>query len=184
MFGPPPAGFDRARLFRLLTALPVPTYPLTWRSSAAPDIALHVVALRGGEVEDAVAVPSRVSLELLVRALHTPEGPAFATVEEAGALTDGDAAELTAEAMTALAIVSPTFARSDGPAWEAALRDGARAPGNMRATLALGACEEHGFGFSTPRPDLYFGRPIGLLTDEQLMAYDVARSIVRDMRRK
>lgn len=190
MFGKPPPGLDRAHLFRLLIALPVPTYPLSWRSPAAPDIPLHVVALRGVDVEEAIyaakgpgMVSGRVSLELLTMALHTPEGRAFADAEQAGALLDGDAAELTGEALAALAIISPTFARSDGPAWVEALREGAKAASNIRQTLFLGACEEHGFGVCTPRPDLYFGRPIGLLTDGQLMAYDVARSIVRDMMR-
>lgn len=194
MHGAPPKGIAPARLFRLLLGTPRPSYPLAWRAEAAPDIPLHVVALRSLDVEAALdaakdAAPKgehidRFTAEIVALSLHTPEGRAFRSAEEAGALLDSEGAALTAEVLSALAIVSPTFVRSDTTAWGKALGEGARTASNINAALALGSCAEHGWGLSTPRPDIFFGLPIVDLTDGQLMAFHAAREVVKSLQRK
>lgn len=157
----------------------------------APWLALSAVALRGAEVEAALeraraAAPGgghfgRFRLEVLVLSLWAGDAPAFGSVEEAGALLTGDADALCAEVFDALAVVSPTYARSDVSAWERVLHTGAADPTNVFEALLLGGCIEHGWGGLTPRPDLYFGCPLAALTDGQLMAYRAARAVVSDL---
>jgi hypothetical protein len=194
MHGAPPKGIAPARLFRLLLGTPRPHYPLTWRADAAPDIPLHVVALRGLDVEAALeaaraASPGgdhieRFTLEVVALSLHTPDGRAFRSVEEAGALPEDEGRALVAAVLGALAIVSPTFARSDSAAWGRALVEGARTGANINAALALGSCVEHGWGAVTPRPDIFFGLPIVDLTDGQLMAFHAAREVVKGLQHR
>jgi len=118
---------------------------------------------------------------VLAASLHTPDGLAFPDPADAGYLQADEADALTDACFAALAICSPTYQRSALPAWEAALRDGARDPSNVLDALSLGACVEHGFAGTTPRPDLWFGCAIGALTDGQLMAYRAARDVLRSL---
>ena len=194
MHGAPPKGIPNARLFRLLLARPRPWWPLSLRVAAAPETPLHVVALRGVEVEEALDAAKahggedahfdRFKLEVVARALHTPDGRAFGSADEPGALTDTEGEALVGAVLEGLAIVSPTYARSTVAAWEAALRDGARAGANLHEAVLLGGCVQHGWAGLTPRPDLYFGAPLADLTDGQMMAYRAAREVVKAMQSK
>lgn len=192
MHGPPPAPAlcSPARLWRLLAAVGVgrPWWPLSLRVAAAPQTPLHVIALRGVEVEalldDAGPLATRYErfrLAVVAAALCTPEGHAFAFPADAGALDAREADALADACFAALAVCSPTYQRSDVGRWEAVLQEGARDPANLHAAVALGACAEHGFAGTTPRPDLWFGCAIGTLTDGQMMAYRAARAVMKDL---
>lgn len=195
MHGPPPAPAlcSPARLWRLLAAVGVgrPWWPLSLRVAAAPQTPLHVIALRGCEVEGlldaardwAGSAPhyERFRAEVLAASLHTPEGRAFASPDAAGGLLADEADALVDACFAALATCSPTYQRSDVGRWEAVLRDGARDPANLHDAIALGACVEHGWAGTTPRPDLWFGCAIGALTDGQMMAYRAARDVLRSL---
>ena len=113
---------------------------------------------------------------------------AFDGVADVAALSSAEATELAAEVLAALAIVSPTYAHSDSAAWEAALHQGARAHENIHDAIWLGQCVDTSAGFSvvytTPRPDRYFGLPIGELTDGHHMAFAAARRVVEELRPK
>ena len=189
---PAPALCAPARLWRLLaSAGGRPAWPLALRCAAAPSIALHVVALRGVEVEalldgarpTGAAKPhyERFRLAVMAAALHTSEGRAFPSPDAAGALLADEADALVDACFAALAICSPTYQRSAVGQWEAALLAGARDPANLHEAVALGACVEHGWAGTTPRPDLWFGCAIGALTDGQQMAYRAAREVVRGL---
>lgn len=195
MHGPPPAPAicSPARLWRLLASAEGgrPSWPLSLRCAAAPDTPLHVVALRGAEVEallddarphgGAKADYGRFRMAVLAASLWTPDGRAFSCPAGAGYLQSDEAEALADACFAALAICSPVYRRSPLPQWEAVLRDGARDPSNVLDAISLGACVEHGFAATTPRPDLWFGCPIGSLTDGQMMAYRAAREVLRDL---
>ena len=130
-------------------------------------------------------VRARLHAALTVRALWTSAGPAFATVEQLGALPGDEAAALAQDLFRALSICSPTFTWSDWQAWEAALRRGAEHPSNLSEALAAGACCDQGaFGGSAPRPDRYYGLPVADLTDGQTMAYRAARALYLDVQKR
>lgn len=131
---------------------------------------------------------SRVSAELISRALFTDDGPAFATAADVGALMDFEATALARDVRAVLDVISPTYARCDVGAWAAALKQGAHATANWAETLALGGCVDISYGFGTgrliERPDRYFGVPLADMTDGQWMVYRAAVDIVEGLRGK
>jgi hypothetical protein len=118
---------------------------------------------------------------VLAASLHTPDGRAFAHPDAAGGLLADEADALTDACFAALAICSPTYQRSAVAAWEAVLAEGARDPANLADAVALGACVEHGWASTTPRPDLWWGCAVGALTDGQMMAFRAARAVLRSL---
>ncbi len=157
-------------------------------------MALHARALTALEeracldacegVEPRAVWLDRLSLHLLVASLWTPAGPAFpGGAEEAGALEEDEGERLVGEALGALAVVSPSYTRSDSDAWAAALLKGAADPSNMRIAFTLAGAVDVALGYgggriTTARPDRYFGLPFAELTDGHLMAYAAARVFV------
>lgn len=123
----------------------------------------------------------RFRVEVLAAALWTPEGRAFASPDAAGGLLADEADALADACFAALAICSPTYQRSAVAQWEAVLAEGARDPANLADAVALGACVEHGWASTTPRPDLWWGCAIGGLTDGQMMAFRAARAVLRSL---
>ncbi len=193
MHGPPPAHVKPARLWRLLasTGDGRPAWPLSLRCAAAPQTPLHVRALRGAEVEAMLddardwAAPAphyeRFRVEVLAASLHTPAGRAVAHPDATGGLLADEADALADACFAALAICSPTYQRSAVAAWEAVLAEGARDPANLADAVALGACVDHGWASTTPRPDLWWGCAVGALTDGQMMAFRAARAVLRSL---
>lgn len=192
----PPAHVEPARLFRLLIQRPRPRLPLTWRASAAPHVALYVVALRGVEQEEAHDAskarggPPDVQqralwAELAVRSLRTDDGPALGSAAQLDGLPGHEGAALLGALATALATISPTYGWSDWPAWDRALRKGAEHRSNYGEALTMGACADFGaMGGSSPRPDRYYGLPVADITDGQLMAYRAARAVFLDAQKR
>jgi hypothetical protein len=190
----PPVDIAPERLFRLLLQRPRPRWPLSFRAAAAPHIALHAVALRGAELQGLIdeathlkapeARTAHLGLEVMARTLWTAEGPAFRSADEAGAFLEGDAALLRGELAAALAIIGPTFARSDTRAWARILRKGAEHRSNIdEALLAASAVDLGVFGGFVQRPDRYFGVALAEITDGQLMAYRAARALLSDLQK-
>jgi hypothetical protein len=175
----PPKHISSDRLFRLLIARPRPTWPLEYRAPFAPNVALHVQALRGTEELSALdgaygcsrtdpkwrdAMSRLVSL-----ALYTPEGRAFSSVADMDLILDEEFFALTRAVSVGLGVVSPTYYSSDHHQWDQVLQKGARHFTNAAEMYLLGGCE-------TARE--YYGTPLADLTDGQLMAYRAARRIV------
>ena len=190
----PPSGIAPARLYRLLTARPRPTWPLAFRFGFAPDTRLWVRALRGAEEEAAVDAAegiqdphqrlARIRSELVAITVWTPDGPAFGSADDVGGLLQHEADQLGQQVLAGLATVSPTYGRSAWRAWAKALEQGAEHPSNIADAMLRGQCADQGAGGSTPRPDLYFGAPLADLTDGQIMAYRAAREVVAKSRKK
>lgn len=183
---PDPRQWPPERLFRLLLGAPRPRIPLDLRIAGAERVALEVRALRPLEEAAAVDEAAQVSVErrtdlleagLVVAALWTLGGPAFRSAADLGLLFADEAAALARTTLAALGIVSPSYRRSDAAAWGRALREGAQHPTNLGLTARLGGCVEVGWRFS-PRPDWFFGLPLGELTDGQWMAFRAAREVV------
>lgn len=192
----PPAGVLPARLFRILLQRPRAVAPLPRRITGAEHVALRVRAISGldeAAIADAAdgAGPiagSRAAAELLVRALLTDDGPAFASASDVGALMDFEAMALAREVRAVLDVISPTYVRSDVGAWAATLKKGAYAAVNWAETLVIGGCVDYafgmGFGRFTERPDRYFGLPLAEMTDGQWMAYRAALDVVEGLKKK
>lgn len=191
-----PAGVAPARLYRMLLQRPRATAPIVYRIRGAEDIPLRVRALSSldeaaildaAEGEDGLG-GSRAASELLARALLTSEGSAFASASDVDALEPSEVVSLSRAVRAALDVISPTYARHDHVAWARALKKGATAPGNWAATLALGGCMDHAFGFGSgrcvERPDRYFGVPLADLTDGQWMVYRAAVEAFEESRKK
>lgn len=81
-----------------------------------------------------------------------------------------DMVELWSEVWKALQICAPVAHRRQ---WYDVLRKGSEAPENQSIAIAMSRCIEFGFVASTPRPDLYYGKPIGELSDGQYLAWRV-----------
>lgn len=190
MFGPVPK-IPSHKLFRLLLQRPRPTWPIRHRLRSALGAGFCVQGLRGPEVESILdIVPSDItetderhriiSPEVIVASLLTVRKQrVFSSVDEIGSLDDDEFQELSSSVFAALAIVSPTYERSDVDRWSKALGDGAEHVSNLREALAIGACrDDHG-----ERPDRYFGLPLADLTDGQLMAYRAACELLTKAQR-
>lgn len=193
---PPPKDIEPARLFRILLQRPRATAPLVQRVRGAEAIPLRVRALSSVE-EAAIADAadgldemrgSRVAAELVCRTLLTPDGPAFASVEDVGGLDPEEAIVLAVAVRAALNIISPTYALHDSAAWDRVLQRGAKAPGNWAEALSLGGCVDYAFGMgmgrSVERPDRYFGIPLADMTDGQWMVYRAARAVAEELKKK
>jgi len=171
----PPKDVESAALFRLLLE-PSPCKSVQFRASVAPSVELS-----------ARAVPSSVWAEsarlnnpsiLVSASLFTTDGEqVFRSAREAGLLSQAEFRTLLDDVVAALDVVGPTIGRIDWRAWERVLVDGARKCGFESSNLAH--CVDH---YSTPivagitpRPDRYWGVPIGRLLDGHWMAFWAAR---------
>lgn len=187
MRGPPPKDEPPARLFRSLLA-PWPERPIAYRVSGAADVPLHVRALRGIDrlrIEDEASRTkghSGLARGLVAASLWTPDGPAFSSPEAAGMLPLGELVDLARQVADALCVCSPMYSGSDMKAWERALEEGAQA--NIYETYSLASCIDVGFGAPVPRPDRYWGVPVGQLLDGHWMVYRAARAVVERLREK
>lgn len=193
MRGPPPKNESPGRLFRLLLD-PHPERAIPHRVQGAEDVPLRVRALRGidrARVEDDAARAPAAARDgaflrgLVAAALWTPEGLAFSSPDAAGALPQPELLELGRHVAEALCVISPSYTGSDVKAWEAALEEGALAPGNVHEAVVLAGCVDMGaFGGTVPRPDRYWGVPLNALLDGHWMVYRAARAVVEKLREK
>lgn len=136
---------------------------------------------RSGPVE---VRPSRIASEVMARCLWAGEGPAFSNASEVGLLDEGQFSALWAEASTALAHISPTYARSDADEWARVLERGARHPTNMHDAMVLAACIDSGFHHTVYRPDRYWGVATRDLLDGHWMAFRAARHVWEEMAKR
>ena len=181
-----------SKLFRLLLGSPRAELPIDYRIPAAPHLALRVRALTGNEEsaawDDASSLRSVDARDaalvagLVARSLMTKRGRAFTNAGQVGELMAHDVVELGATVIAALCIVSPTYGSVDQRAWELRLEAGARDYRNAHQVAMLADCVDVSIGagvrWVNPRPDRYFGVPIGELTDGQHMVFSAARSVV------
>ena len=186
----PPRDLPPERLFRLLLAWR-PSRPLR-RLVAA--LQLRVRALSPIEEAEALDLAeeeelpelraSRAQREILFRALHLGDAPAFASAEEVGLLSGAALAELAGEVAQALNTIAPTYARSDVGAWRKALAAGAERVGNLSTTFTLASCVDvTPAGGHLPRLDRFWGRPAGELLDGHWLAYEAARTVMEKHRK-
>jgi hypothetical protein len=165
--------------------------PLRYRVRGAESFALRVVALRGDEAGDALALGDDIeagderSLSILcglaAACVYVGNEPAFGSVANVRRLSSGEVAELCADVLRALSQCSPLYAVSDATQWHAVLKNGAMHHRNYTMAARVASCVDVVGGFQKAyrhqRPDRWFGLPTCELTDGQLMAYDAARSV-------
>jgi len=184
----PPRDVPAERLFRLLLARhpsrplarPVAGLSLDVRPITAAAEA-EAVDLAGEEVEE--LRESRLQREILSRVLWLAGRPAFLSPDEVGLLDGAALAAVLADVGEALAIIAPTYARSNVDAWSRALERGAMHLSNVSATVALASCVDvTPAGGITPRPDRYWGCPVGELLDGHWMVWRAARAAVERVR--
>lgn len=180
----PPPDITPERLFALLVQ-PSPAAPLKSRISGAEDVPLFVRPVHATELAVASFVADeappqarwqRYMRELLARVVWTADGKAFGSAAEVGELDHGEIVALAAEAREALAMVGPTYARSDWQAWQAVLERGARHPLNTSSSTSLASCAEYGHGAVIYRPDRFWGRPTIELLDGHWFVYRASRA--------
>lgn len=166
------------------------TVPLRYRVRGAESFALRVIALRGDEAADALAMgddieagdarASSILCGLAAACVYVGDAPAFGSASDVRRLSSGEVSELCAEVHRALSQCSPLYAVSDARAWHSALKDGATHARNYTMAARVASCVDVVGGFQKAyrhqRPDRWFGLPTCELTDGQLMAYDAARS--------
>lgn len=189
---PLPSGWTPERLFRLLLRTPRPALPIAYRVPGAEHIPLDVRALRPLEeaalIDTVAAQPEAAragafAAQLVAATLWTPKGLAFPSAEAVGQLYSDEADALASAVLAALEVVSPSYRSGDEEAWRLWLGQGARHISNLALTFRLGGCVEVGWRAS-PRPDWFFGMPIGDLTDGQWMAFRAASEVVAEHQRK
>lgn len=190
----PPDSVPPGKLFRLLSTRKRPRLPIAYRFPLAPNVPLHVRALRAAEhaaawsaeSRDLLVMASQAASAEVACALWTDDGPAFSDASELGQLTTSELDSLSRAVADGLAIVSPIYGASDGESWHETLRAGALLPPNLTTAMLMRDCADVAVGFGgivrSPRPDRYYGRPLCKLTDGQLMAYRAACSAIDSIR--
>lgn len=165
--------------------------PLRYRVRGAESFALRVVALRGDEAADALAMgddieagdvrASSILCGLAAACVYVGEAPAFGSASDVRRLSSGEVSELCAEVHQALGRCSPLYALSDARKWHAVLALGAGHDSNRANAARVASSIDVVGGFQKAyrhqRPDRWFGLATCELTDGQLMAYDAARSV-------
>ncbi len=174
------------RIFRTLLARH-PERPIATRVAG---VGLSVRAISSREEWEALDASQReeaeelrdsvLQREILFRVLRVGAGPAFSSIDEVGLLSDGVCEQLLRDVSAVLAIIGPTYARSDVDAWMRVLERGAEA--NAYEAIALASCVDVTMGYGvrsvTPRPDRYWGCAVGELLDGHWMAYRAARTVM------
>mgnify|MGYP001571680355 FL=1 len=183
----PPAGITPARLFRSLLATPRAAVPVTLSFAGIVRGAFCVRALTSLEFCDArdrypddELRARRMGPELVAMALCDEQGErVFDDCDAVGALDTEDARVLIDAVGAALGTISPLYSVSDSAAWHAALVEGARL--HPHAAIALGGSLSDAGRRVCPRPDRYFGLPLGELTDGQWMAFRAAHAVYTEI---
>jgi hypothetical protein len=189
----PPPDVSPDRLWRGLlgtfrldgTLDPRPSRVLAYRLPMADKVPLTVRAVPSlmlAEAWDAAACPEapkveqRRALRSVVAAVLWAQGEPF----PGGLLGDlpGPVFEALAETtVDTLNAICPTFSRIDGDAWQRALKEGAAHPSNRRRAANLALCADPLVGqklFWIPRPERYWGIPVGDLLDGHILAQEAA----------
>ncbi len=188
----PPRDVPPERLFRVLLGRPRPVWPISLRFDYAPELALSVRALTATEDEGArdldLELPEDVRraqwvTRTVAASLLVDGAPAFSSPEEVEGFSDAEIVAMASSVLDALAVVSPSYSRSDTVAWASYLQRGATHPTNTSLFMAIGAgAFEQGIRGSWFRfawTD-FFGMPAIDLTDGQRMAYEAARKVFKD----
>jgi hypothetical protein len=193
---PPEAEVSPARLFRSLLH-PLPAVPLSFRFAGVGSHTLYACALSAAEANEALDAaegleePMRsetITLGLVARSLRADGKRVFQSATSVAVLPDIEVSALTNEVVGALKRISPLHNWCDEGAWREVLKKGARHHSNRTAVLGLGAAHELDAGPTMarfrPRPDLYFGRPLGELLDCHWFAYYAARAVYEEWHSK
>lgn len=186
----PPADIAPERLFRLLLRAPRARTTVTLPELGGVTAgAVYVLALSAAEeataydectgAHEAVHL-SVLGAELAALALYDEQGQLFqGGAELCSVLDEHEADQVINATLAMLARISPSFRTCDYDAWLAKLAIGAAHPSNMAQASALGSCADVAYGpkrmHTSPRPDRYFGVPLGQLTDGQWLVYRAAR---------
>lgn len=166
----------------------------------AEHVALHVRALLPLELAEALDVgdglppdvaSDRAMARVVVAALWTDKGPAFASEDEAARMPQREWSRLMDAGLRGLCGVMPSRALCDVSEWEEwrkVLDKGARHPSNAVESFRMRDCVDLVAGHYAiarpPRPDRYFGMPIADITEGQQLAFDAARAAADDIRQK
>ncbi len=198
----PPQDVPPEVLFRLLTQTPRPSLPVTIRlaGEVGEAFCVQVRAVGGPQLhaarDDARLLveelrPRRIAAALISLSVYDADARVFGAAADVDALDEDDFAALSRDVLRALGTISPVYGISDSAAWDSRLFAGCAHVTNTNAALALGGCvteasSSHAVGprlFHTisrrERPDLYYGQPLGLLTDGHWMAYRAAKRYVK-----
>lgn len=172
----PPFHVTPDVLFRRMLELPRPSKAIAYRIRGAEHIPLTVRSLTWHDEQDGTM------LSYIRAALWTPDGQAFSSVAEVGAMAESEVQDLANAVAEALTEVSPSYQRQDWPAWVEQLKLGAADWRNLTVTIALADCADEGYSTTRPHPERYWGvRPCDL-TDGQRMAAHAALVVVNRMR--
>lgn len=175
--------------------MPRPRAPIAFRFHDAPDRGLHVVSLRRVDILNAAATGATADVpkplqrrvayyEAAASALRWDDTgePIVGSAGELGMLPSHEADRLVDEANDAVVRVTPSCGSAElRHAWGIALDRGAS--DSPSDAWALGGCVDVAFGVRgqrhfAPRPDRYFGQPLGALCDAHWTVFWVAHSYV------
>jgi hypothetical protein len=172
-----PRQLQRPILYRLRAA---EATPLFVRAAPAMAEALsHDAGERAAGVVEAL-LDTTTALELLSLVLHTPRGRAFPSAGDLAELEEHEIRELASQTRAVLADIAPTTARSNVASWRAELERGAEHPSNIHEASVLATCVDVTPGGILPRPDRYWGLPLCELLDGHWLAWQAARTAMKD----
>lgn len=188
-FGGPPSDIPDERLFRLLTRSPRAYLPVKIPTLQAGSCgAFRVYALTPDEeldcAEAADDVPEQsrrdvLLAELVARSLYLDGSPYFASAADMLDMYEDDFARVAGATWQALSVIAPSYSRVDSLAWDMVLCRGAKHYRNYRRSMALALCIDivPMSKAKLPRPDRFFGVPMGEVTDGQWMAFRAAFNV-------
>lgn len=182
----PPKHVSHARLWRLLSTCERPELAIPYRIPCAPGLALSVQGLTGHELAEALDRDDTNQhgdpIGALISAALLADGQRAFRICDVGALYPSEFHSLSLEVLRALETISPFMALSDRDEWNEALGDGAASPCNISIASTMADCYSMSIGgqaiWRMPRPDRYYGKHTGALTDGQLMAFRAAFDVV------
>ncbi len=180
----PPADVGADALFVRLLARPRAWLPIELALAGRPAAAFRVHAVHPLDerlvLDEVARMPpelqqARVDAGLAALALHDDRGlRVFTTGRQLlELLRDADVAKLIAAVGPTLRACSPSYRLSNVQSWRQRLIEGAELESHLAVRLAY--CADGDTVYGAPRPDRFFGLPIGELTDGQWLAYRAAR---------
>jgi hypothetical protein len=194
----PPTDIAPDRLWRSLlgtprsdgTLDPRPSKRLAYRLPFAPTLAMTVWAVPSlvlasawdlAECPEVPAVEGRRAMRTIIATtVWAGTAPIFPSQEVVGRLPAEVWEGLSEAALTVLGAICPTYRTSDVRAWHERLKEGAADETNIARARALAECMDLHLAAKgpiwIPRPERYWGIPVGHLLDGHRMAFAAARA--------